>query len=92
MFDEPIEVLVPEGVVNELKAMAGKKTKEALFASAALKLIKAKGIEAAPSEGPVDKWITDYAAKRNAVVCTYDRQLRKNLKKLGVKGITLKRR
>ena len=93
LLDEPVEFVLSKGILNELKSMAGKKAKDSLFASAALKLISAKEARIEENEGPVDGWIARFAAKNGDVaVCTYDRQLRKNLKKLSVRVITLRGR
>lgn len=92
LFEEPVEFVVSKGVLNELRSMAGQKTKKSLFASAALKLISAKEPRIEVDEGPVDGWIAGFASKNgNMAVCTYDRELRKNLKKLSVRVITLRR-
>ena len=91
MFDEEVEFIIPSGVVDELNSMTGKRTKQSLFASAMLKIIENKEIKPVSSTGKVDAWILNFAAKKKEiVVCTYDRQLRKNLKTLGVIVISLR--
>ena len=63
-----------------------------MAARLALKLVEAnkKIIETIESQEYVDNWIVDYAKKNNAIVCTNDSELRRRLRELDIKIITMK--
>ncbi|MEW6749241.1 MAG: PIN domain-containing protein [Candidatus Micrarchaeota archaeon] len=78
--------------MSELKKIAMSVGKDGMAARLAIKLVKANPgrIRIIEDEGYVDDWIADYASKSNAMVCTNDSKLRKRLRELDIKVITLK--
>lgn len=78
--------------ISELKKIAERVGKHGMAARLALKLVEANRgrIEIVDSREYVDDWIVDYAAANNAIVCTNDSKLRKRLRELDIKVITLK--
>lgn len=89
VFEGEYLLVVPTGVVGELEKLASGKGKEGAAARFGLKLLSLRKIERVESSGNVDGWILEYARKEGAVVATNDRALRENLKKKGVKVLSL---
>ena len=82
--------LISSNTLNELERLSKKIGKHGASARLALKLIAANDIKIIESNRHVDDWITDYAKENNAIVCTNDGKLRRKLKKMNIKVITLK--
>ncbi len=91
-LEEPHELVVPSGVVSELKKLGRGHGKEGAAARFAIKLLGLMAVKKVRSSGHVDDWIAGYAAKEGAIVCTNDAGLRHKLKNAGVKMIVLKSR
>jgi len=86
------QLVISSRTMDEL-AMIGKKIgKDGMAARLAMKMIDAagKGFLVVESSDIVDDWIVSYASKNNAMVCTNDSQLRRRLKALKLKVITMK--
>lgn len=90
LLDEKHEYVTLESIVGELVKLSDGASDDAAAAKTALKLIKAKEVKVAESAGEGDAAIRDYAMKHeNTVVCTNDRELKRELKARGVKTISL---
>lgn len=96
------DLVMPSTVLRELETLRKGNTRDAMVASAVIKLAKQKATEGilnvVKTPRNVDEWILDEARKEKEkgtetkiAVCTLDSALSKNLKKLGVKVITTKR-
>ena len=92
LLEVPHELVVPSGVVSELKKLSKGKGKEGAASRFALKLLDAYKVKKVRSKGGVDGWIAEYAGEENAIVATNDVGLRNRLKKGGVKMIALRSR
>lgn len=82
------KVVVSQGVIKELKSIQKRsKGKEGTAAKIALELIEKREVEVINDESEVDDFILKIAQKsnKNLVVCTNDKELRRKLRKLGVK-------
>jgi len=87
---EDFQVFLPQSVFTELNAIAGKKSKEAMLARLALKLVKRKAITLLLSfKAKADEDLVEFA-RQGYTVATNDRKLREKLKKLGFKTIYLR--
>lgn len=95
------EFVVPSTVLDELAAMAGGKGRHAAAAAGALEMLKRKVaagvVKVVRTGASVDGWIlkkagTEAGKEKGIVVCTNDRRLRENLKRLGVKVIVVRGR
>jgi rRNA-processing protein FCF1 len=84
--------VIPSSVINELIAISKKKSKDGLAAKLALKIIEVrkKEIEIIPTRLAADKWIVEFAKGENAIICTNDKKLKKQIKRLGRSIITLR--
>lgn len=92
ILEVPHEIVVPSGVVSELRKLGRGHGKEGAAARFALKLVEASKARRVRSAGNVDDWIVQYAVRENAIVCTNDVALRHRLKNEGVKIIALRSR
>lgn len=92
LLEFPHEMVVPSGVVGELRAISRGKGKNGAAARFALGLIKNRKARVVPSTKNVDDWIMEYAKKEGAIVATNDVLLRNRLKKEGVKVIAMRSR
>lgn len=92
LLEAPHELIVPTGVVSELRKLGKGRGKEGAAARFALKLVGLMGAKKVRSSGNVDGWIAEYAVREGAVVCTNDVGLRHKLKNGGVKMIVLRSR
>ncbi|HNT60654.1 MAG TPA: hypothetical protein PKJ97_01610 [Candidatus Bilamarchaeaceae archaeon] len=92
LLEIPHGMVVPSGVVGELKAISHGKGKDGAAARFALGLIGKGKARVVPSTGNVDDWIVEYAVKEGAIVATNDMLLRNRLKKGGVKVIAMRSR
>jgi rRNA-processing protein FCF1 len=92
LVDEPYKLLVPNLVINELIKISSTKTKHSRGASLALEMVKLRDIDILACEKTsVDEAIVNTADK-DTMVATNDRELRKRLKRLGIKTIYLRAR
>ncbi len=66
--------------------------KDGMAARLAIKMIEAagKGFTVVENSDIVDDWIVSYASENNAMVCTNDSELRRRLKAMKLKVITMK--
>jgi len=84
LFDEKIEWVVLEGVLEELKKIserAGEKIKDRKAAKFGIEIIKNADIKIIKSKCKnVDDAIIDYAANKKIVIATLDKQLKKRVK------------
>lgn len=92
LLEAPHELIVPSGVVSELRKLGKGRGKEGAAARFALRMVGLIGARIVRSSGKVDDWIADYAVKEGAVVCTNDAGLRHKLKNGRVKMIVLRSR
>jgi rRNA-processing protein FCF1 len=90
-------IFIPSMVLTELAGIKGKRGRDAPNAAAAFKWLQKKieshEVKLMLMTGSMDPWMLDFAAKKEnkgkTVVCTNDVELRKSLKKKGVKVITM---
>jgi len=92
ILEVPHEIVVPSGVLSELRKLSKGHGKEGAAARFALKLVESSKVRKVRSTGNVDDWIVRYATKEEAIVCTNDVGLRHRLKNEGVKMIALRSR
>ena len=94
LLDRAHEMIVPNGVKEELSKLASKKGRAALAARLALKILEVnkKSIKIVSSNGNVDSWILNFAKDNNAIICTNDKELRMRARKEKLKVITMKTR
>ena len=92
VVEEKYELIVPEGVVNELKRLAERKGKDGRAARVALVLMEKKKIKILKTkEDSVDKAIKELAKRfKNCAVATLDSKLKKDLLMEGKKVIYLR--
>jgi rRNA-processing protein FCF1 len=84
--------VIASGSLAELRKIAEGIGKDGMAARLALKLVDANKarIDVVKSGGHVDDWIADYAERNAAIVCTNDSGLRKRLRALDIKVVTMK--
>jgi rRNA-processing protein FCF1 len=96
-LDSAHSICVPSMVLTELAGIKGRKTKNTGEAAASLgwlkKKIESHEITLLLTTDSVDPWIVGFSSKKEnrgkVIVCTNDVELRKTLKKKGVKVISL---
>jgi len=88
---EPFQLFTLASIVNELKTLAGSKSKDSKYARLALKFLDSKKIKILKTNRPADEAILELADK-NTLVATNDLSLRKKLKVKGIKTIYLRGR
>jgi len=85
------EFITLSTVKRELERLSEKDSVRGLNARIALKTLSfLKVVEV--EEGSVDDSIVEYAEKNKCIVCTDDRELKRRLKKAGVKTVIIKGR
>lgn len=86
------KIIVPSTVIDELKALSKKKSKEGLAARFALKVIEVrdKEIEIVQTALPPDVWFVKFVEREDGIVCTNDKELKKRIKKFGRNVILLR--
>lgn len=84
ILDEAYELWVPENVLSELEELT-LKGKDEEARKTMLKVLRTYPV--LPLQGAVDASLIEYAREHDCVVCTNDRALRKNLRKIGKKAI-----
>jgi len=90
LITETHETITLSTVAGELKALADSASEDGVAANVGLRLLEGKKVKMVPSSGPVDDAIVEYAASKNAVVCTNDRDLKRRLKARGVRTIAMR--
>ncbi|MGA3020939.1 MAG: PIN domain-containing protein [Candidatus Micrarchaeales archaeon] len=83
------KIVMPSGVMDELKGIGKGRRKESINARYALKMLKDKDVEIVQSGYEVDGWIVKNAAAMGCEVCTNDAELRKRLRAEGVRIVSL---
>lgn len=82
--------IISSRILSELEKLS-KQNKDAKFALALVKnKIKNKRIKMIKNDEYPDYWIIDFSKKHKTIVCTNDADLRKSLKKIGAKVISLR--
>ncbi len=84
--------VISSKTMKELKKIGKKVGKDGMAARLAIKLVEANSlrIDVIESEEHVDDWIADYSKANRAIVCTNDSELRRRLRALHIKVITMK--
>ena len=91
LINREYEILVPSGVLEELRRLKNSKGENKISARVALQLIKKKCIKIIQSQNLVDEFILNFAVKnRGVIVCTNDAELRKRLKELDIPVISMR--
>lgn len=80
------EIIMPSGVIGELKKIGKERKNESASARYALGVIDKHTLRFVPSYSFVDEWLLEKAEGMGCVVCTNDRELRK---RLAAKGVTV---
>ncbi|MEM5879169.1 MAG: PIN domain-containing protein [Candidatus Aenigmatarchaeota archaeon] len=88
-LQEPIDFFILSSTLKELQTIARNKGKSGNLAKVALEIVKSKGIKILETEQSPDKAFLSLADK-NTIIATNDSELRKKLKKLGIKTIYLR--
>lgn len=89
LIAEPFQLITLTPIVNEIKTLAGSKSKDSRYAKLALKLLKTKKIKVLETSKKADEAILELADK-SMLVATNDLSLRKKLKVKGIKTIYLR--
>lgn len=84
--------VISSKTMDELSKLGKILGKDGMAARLALKLVEANKarIEIIKSRKYVDEWIVEYAKQNGAIVCTNDSALRRKLKSLSIKVISMK--
>lgn len=84
--------VISSKTIDELKKLGKTIGKDGMAARLALKLVEANKakIEIIKSSEYVDEWIVGYATRTGAIVCTNDSALRRKLRSLDIKVISMK--
>jgi rRNA-processing protein FCF1 len=84
--------VISSKTLKELRKVGKAIGKDGMAARLALKLVQANAgrIEIIESTEHVDDWIAGYARANRAIVCTNDSALRRRLRALDIKVVTLK--
>ena len=90
-IEKKSELFTTTSVINELKAIARKKTKESKYAKLALNWIEQNQVKIVKVGKKADDELVSLA-KQNFIIATNDRKLRKKIKTLGGKTIYLRSR
>ena len=91
LLAEPFQLFTLNSIINELKTLAGSKSKDSKYARLALKFLSSKKIKILKTNKLADEAILELADK-NTLVATNDLSLRKKLKVKGIKTIYLRGR
>jgi hypothetical protein len=94
LIDVSHRYVISSKTIKELARIGESIGKDGMAARLAIKLVQASRtkIDVVESDEYVDKWIEDYALANNAIVCTNDAKLRKRLRDLDVKVVSMKSR
>jgi hypothetical protein len=92
LIDYSHRYVISSRTVKELKKIAEAVGKDGMAARLAIKLLAAgkATIEIVDNDDYVDEWIEEYARHNNAIVATNDSRLRKRLRDLDIKVISMK--
>jgi rRNA-processing protein FCF1 len=92
LIDYSHRYVICSRTLGELAKIGKKVGKDGMAARLAMKLVEANRemIDVVESKGHVDDWIAGYAKENAAIVCTNDSALRRRLRALDIKVITLK--
>lgn len=92
LIDYSHRYVVCSRTMDELRRLWGRVGKDGMAARLAQKLVEANraAIDIVEGGGHVDDWIVSYARENSAIVCTNDSALRRRLRALDIKVITLK--
>ncbi len=84
--------VISSKTLDELRKIGKMIGKDGMAARLALKLVEANKarIEIIKSTRYVDEWIVEYAEKNGAIVCTNDSALRRKLRSIDIKVISMK--
>ncbi|MCI0504407.1 nucleotide-binding protein [Candidatus Micrarchaeota archaeon] len=84
--------VISSKTISELKKIGKKIGKDGMAARLALKLVEANRsqIDIVESSQHVDDWIVEYSKANRAIACTNDSDLRKRLRALDIKVVTMK--
>ena len=91
LMDGPHELRVSEGVMRELRRLAGAAGRKGRDAKVALALLEGRAKVEEDAE-PVDEWLLSRGKELGATVCTNDSELRERLRKAGVGVISVRGR
>jgi rRNA-processing protein FCF1 len=93
LVSESHQLATLSSVVGELEGMRKTASNRGVAANVALELIKQKKVRVHETHLKADDSLLDYALKHeNTVVCTNDRELKRKLKKHGIRVISPKGR
>ena len=94
LIDVSHRFVISSKTIKELMEIAKSVGKDGMAARLALKLVEANRakIDIIESDEYVDHWIADYARANRAIVCTNDSGLRRKLRELDVKVVSMKSR
>ncbi len=86
------QLVISSRTMGELRMIGRRIGKDGMAARLAIKMIEAagKGFTVVENSDIVDDWIVSYASENNAMVCTNDSELRRRLKAMKLKVITMK--
>ena len=82
-------IVLPNGVLAELRKVARSRRVNRKYAAVALKIIDKHNPEIVPSGPYVDRWLLRKAPPMKCIVCTNDTQLKRRLKLKGVRTVGL---
>ncbi|MCD6157679.1 MAG: PIN domain-containing protein [Euryarchaeota archaeon] len=79
------KIVIPKRVLNELKSLAGMRTRDSIAARNVLEMIKKKGLEIVDfNKNKADDEIIEAAKAFNGIVATNDRELKARALKEGI--------
>jgi len=79
------KIVIPKRVLNELKSLAGMRTRDSIAARNVLEMIEKKGLEIVDfNKNKADDEIIEAAKAFNGIVATNDRELRARALKEGI--------
>ncbi|MEW6721947.1 MAG: PIN domain-containing protein [Candidatus Micrarchaeota archaeon] len=92
LIDYSHRYVISSRTMSELKKLAARIGKDGMAARLAVKLVEANSgkIDIVESGEHVDDWIAEYAAGNRAIVCTNDSGLRRRLRALDIKVVSMK--
>jgi rRNA-processing protein FCF1 len=82
--------VISSRTLAELEKLGKAAGKAGMAARLALKMVEASGMTVVKSGMHVDDWIVEYSVANRAIACTNDRGLRKRLRDMDIKVVTLK--
>ncbi len=85
------EIVIPSGVLGELKGIGSGTGKFAKHANAGLALISGAHVTVASSNGNVDDWLVGSVKPGEEAVCTNDMKLKERLKNKGITVFSISR-